>query len=206
LRAFYTILLGNPQLKAARNAPGKTRFKMWWRLVGSAVEHAAGLFVTEPAHEEINFQDLFVSQEEAEDEDALSLADALEIMAKRWPEHFYAKSVTDFLNGSNTFDAQDAIGLREFLFPGAEAGFIASVRSVGRRLTSHIDEPVKSADGERTLILRKSEEMSDVKMKGAMRYYVYMDPPLPEAPPPPPAAKKRKSKSKGEKKDDLYYE
>lgn len=41
LRAFYTILLGNPQLKAARNAPGKTRFKMWWRLVGSAVEHAA---------------------------------------------------------------------------------------------------------------------------------------------------------------------
>ena len=41
LAALYTILLGNPQLKAARDAPGKTRFKMWWRLVGSAVEHAA---------------------------------------------------------------------------------------------------------------------------------------------------------------------
>ena len=41
LAALYTILLGNPQLKAPRDADGKTRFKMWWRLVGSAVEHAA---------------------------------------------------------------------------------------------------------------------------------------------------------------------
>ena len=32
LAALYTILLGNPQLKAARDAEGKTRFKMWWRL------------------------------------------------------------------------------------------------------------------------------------------------------------------------------
>ena len=51
LRAFYTILLGNPQLKAARDAPGRTRFKMWWRLVGSAVEHAAKL-----SGEDIDFQ------------------------------------------------------------------------------------------------------------------------------------------------------
>ena len=41
LAALYTILLGNPQLKTPRDAEGKTRFKMWWRLVGSAVEHAA---------------------------------------------------------------------------------------------------------------------------------------------------------------------
>ena len=39
LGALYTILLGNPTLKKSRNAPMKTRFKMWWRLVGSAVEH-----------------------------------------------------------------------------------------------------------------------------------------------------------------------
>ena len=38
LAALFTILLGNPQLKQPRNAEGKTRFKMWWRLVGSAVE------------------------------------------------------------------------------------------------------------------------------------------------------------------------
>jgi hypothetical protein len=40
LSSFYTILLGNPTLKQPRDAPMKTRFKMWWRLVGSAVEHA----------------------------------------------------------------------------------------------------------------------------------------------------------------------
>jgi hypothetical protein len=99
LRAFYVILLGNPQLKAARDAPGKTRFKMWWRLVGSAVEHAAKLMVPEPKEGEtdIDFQTLFISQEEAEDEDALSLADALKILARLWPDYFYAKDVSDLL-------------------------------------------------------------------------------------------------------------
>jgi hypothetical protein len=41
LQALYTILLGNLTLEAPRDAPMHTRFKMWWRLVGSAVEHAA---------------------------------------------------------------------------------------------------------------------------------------------------------------------
>jgi hypothetical protein len=36
LRALYTVLLGNP-----RNSEPETRFKGWWHLVGSAVEHAA---------------------------------------------------------------------------------------------------------------------------------------------------------------------
>ena len=39
LAAMYTLLLGNPQLKRAE--PAKTRFKDWWNLIGSAVEHAA---------------------------------------------------------------------------------------------------------------------------------------------------------------------
>jgi hypothetical protein len=43
LAALYTILLGNPMLKQPRDAPGRTRFKDWYRLVGSAVEHAARL-------------------------------------------------------------------------------------------------------------------------------------------------------------------
>ena len=61
LAALYTILLGNPQLKASRDAEGKTRFKMWWRLVGSAVENAAKL-----AGQELDFQKLFITQEEDE--------------------------------------------------------------------------------------------------------------------------------------------
>ena len=43
MAAFYTILLGNPMLQEPRDAAGKTRFRMWYRLVGSAIEHAAKL-------------------------------------------------------------------------------------------------------------------------------------------------------------------
>ena len=80
LAALYTILLGNPQLKAARDAEGKTRFKMWWRLVGSAVENAAKL-----AGQELDFQKLFITQEE-DDEESASLADVLEVLVKKWPD------------------------------------------------------------------------------------------------------------------------
>ena len=41
LSALYTILRGNPRLHADNPAPAKTRFKMWWHLVGSAIEYAA---------------------------------------------------------------------------------------------------------------------------------------------------------------------
>src|SRR5262249_30447460 len=47
LRALYTILLGNPMLKQARDVAGGTRFKAWYRLVGSALEHAARLVKAE---------------------------------------------------------------------------------------------------------------------------------------------------------------
>lgn len=44
LRALYIVLLGNPQLKTSLDIAGETRFKTWWRLIGSAVEHAAKLY------------------------------------------------------------------------------------------------------------------------------------------------------------------
>ena len=78
LRALYTILLGNPALRSPPDAQAKTQFKVWWRLIGSAVEHAAGL-----AGQELDFQNLFLSQEE-DDEDSVSLADALAVMKRRW--------------------------------------------------------------------------------------------------------------------------
>ena len=92
LAALYTILLGNPQLKAARDAEGKTRFKMWWRLVGSAVENAAKL-----AGQELDFQKLFVTQEE-DDEESASLADVLEVLVKKWPDQFTASDVAGMIN------------------------------------------------------------------------------------------------------------
>ena len=78
LRALYTILLGNPTLKKPRNAAMRTRFKMWWRLVGSAVEHAA----VKAAGVAVDFQTLFLAQDE-EDEDDNALVEAL-ITLRTW--------------------------------------------------------------------------------------------------------------------------
>src|SRR5262249_33693181 len=55
LRALYTVLLGNPMLGSPPDAEAKTRFKVWWRLIGSAVEHAARL-----AGRDLDFQSLFL--------------------------------------------------------------------------------------------------------------------------------------------------
>ena len=166
LQALYTILLGNPQLKTAPDAPGKTRFKMWWRLVGSAVEYAAKLHKPDDG---VDFQTLLLKQEEEEDEESISLVDALDLMARKWPDGFHAIDVAESIN---IFD-QDGLTLREFLYPGAPAGFAAAARSVGKRLKAHIDEPVRN--GEETLILRKLEETADKKTKGALKYHIHMD-------------------------------
>src|SRR5215475_2994004 len=119
LAALYTILLGNPQLKAARNAEGKTRFKMWWRVVGSALEYAAKL-----VGHELHFQKLFLTQEE-DDEDSATLADALAALLEKWPDNkdgtamlFRASDVAKCINEHHPI----ATTIRDFLFPGAPAG------------------------------------------------------------------------------------
>ena len=72
LCALYTILLGNPALRTVANTPPpKTRFKAWWRIIGSSIEHASGLL-----GKPLDFQDLFLRQED-NDEESTSLADAL---------------------------------------------------------------------------------------------------------------------------------
>jgi hypothetical protein len=170
LRALYTILLGNPRLDAPRNAPAKTRFKMWWRVAGSAVEHAAKLHAAgNPEREDltmVDFQSLFTKQEEEEDEESLSLAEALVVMRRIWPSGFHATDVATYIqSGSN----DDATALREFLYPGAVPGFVAAPRSVGKQLKKHLDEPVKS--GEHTLTLKRRVDTTG-ETKGAMAYFV----------------------------------
>jgi hypothetical protein len=179
LRALYTILLGNPQLKMPEDAPGKTRFKMWWRMVGSAVEHAAKLYTPKPkegskpeeAAKPVDFETLFLTQEEEDDEETLSLAEALDIMRHEWPVSFHATTVATFIqNGGN----QNATALRDFLYPGALPGFVAAPRSVGKQLKKRIDEPVKK--GEETLTLKRSAD-TDNKTHGVMSYYIEVKPP-----------------------------
>jgi hypothetical protein len=149
LSAFYTILLGNQTLKKRCNAPMRTRFKMWYRLVGSAVEHAAM-----PANPDrkVDFQQLFLARED-EDEDGISLAEALDLMLNKWPTIFDATDVARLVN--DTTDAHGAT-LREFLYPDSPDSSAATAKSVGKRLRNHIGEPVKKYD--RTLILRKHDD------------------------------------------------
>jgi hypothetical protein len=87
LAAFYTILLGNPTLELPRDARMKTRFKLWYRAVGSAVEYAAQCAASLDADaghlpkQPIDFGVLFLDQE-GEDEDATSLAEMLAALSK----------------------------------------------------------------------------------------------------------------------------
>jgi hypothetical protein len=110
LGALYTILLGNPFLDQRRDAPCETRFKMWWRLVGSAIEHAAKLANPDKP---VRFKDLFLEQE-AEDEESGDLTQVLSVLAKQFPTTFKAAEVAELVNNRS-----DVVGklLREFLYP-----------------------------------------------------------------------------------------
>jgi hypothetical protein len=87
---------------------------MWWRLVGSAIEHAAKLH-----DHEIDFQKFFIKQEEEEDEDSVSLYEALDIMATEWPDGFHPTDVAELMNDSV---GKEAAALRDFLYPDLRGG------------------------------------------------------------------------------------
>ena len=121
---------------------------MWWRLVGSAVENAAKL-----AGQELDFQKLFVTQEE-DDEESTSLADVLDVLVKTWSDQFIASDVAGMIN--NQYPNEDEQTLRDYLLPGAPPHHVFSTKSIGRLLKRHLDEPVRS--GKRTLVLRSWED------------------------------------------------
>jgi hypothetical protein len=148
LQCLYTILLGNPQLKKPRGAAAKTRFKTWWRVIGSAVEHAAAL-----VGDTLDFKELFISQEE-EDDDTTGLVEALSILlstvakedeANR-PKKFSATDVARLLNADldeeKSVRDPKATALRAFLFPDESHNFRATAEGVTKRLRRHLDEPV----------------------------------------------------------------
>lgn len=156
-------------LNTARDAPSKTRFKMWWRLIGSAIEHAAKLHAGNESNKEypeIDFQKMFLEHEETEDEDSITLADALGTMVTKWPNGFHTSDVAHLVN--NAYNQVDN-ALREFLYPGAPSTLVITTRSVGKHLKAHVDEPVKS--GDRTLSLRTRKATSGAD-RGSLEYYI----------------------------------
>jgi hypothetical protein len=154
MQALYTLLLGNPELDQPRDAPADTRYKLWWRLIGSAVEHGAELM-----GEEVDFRDVFLKLED-EDDDSVSLAEALELLLKEG--EFKAADVAELINDRGNVRGA---ALRGFLYPDAHSNHVAMAQSVSNLLKSHVDEPVKSA--KRTLILRTTKDR-----KGFTHYFV----------------------------------
>jgi hypothetical protein len=91
LRALYVILLGNPQLRPECRREAQTRFKAWWWLVGSAVEHAA-----ERVGQIVSFKAMFERVEDNDDE-AAARGDILQTLyAIKWPPDQAKKEGAEF--------------------------------------------------------------------------------------------------------------
>jgi hypothetical protein len=171
LRALYTVLLGNPN----RRGEPETRFKTWWRLVASAIEHATKLHAEDVAKKvaamvedprdnppiAISFRDLFLTQEQ-DDEEGAALVDALQALRMQadWGARgFKASDVARMLNDRSERgpgEVERCALVKEFLFPGTSPDLSVTSIAIGKRLRKHVGEPVSI--GNETLILREEKE------------------------------------------------
>jgi hypothetical protein len=166
LQAFYTILLGNPKLDEPRDAPMQTRFKLWWRLIGSAIEYGAQLAKPDDKPDDkVDFVALFRGQDEQDDDDT-TLAQALAAMADTWKGTFTAKDVCKVIDA---FDHEHQATLRDYLCPTLPDGHRPSPKSIGWALKRHVGEPVQS--GNRTLVLRKVKEDHAVGVSYQVKFH-----------------------------------
>jgi hypothetical protein len=209
LVALYTLMLGNPALRPGSNAAAtaKTRFKDWYVLVGSTVEHAARL-----AGHTIDFSQLFLSQEDDEEE-TVELSSALIALHRSWngggteeaAKSFEAADVTRLINNRESpsqpdFLKEDGITLLEFLckdLVSKVANPVISAKTIGRRLKKHCGAPIGTTiDGKLcTLILRaKDKPVNDphaatvfwLRIIWAAQTQTGRSPSAPSDPPPPP--------------------
>jgi hypothetical protein len=176
LRALYVVLFGNPALGLPREAAMKTRFKMWYRVVGRAVEHAAwcaALIDPDTDHvpdHVLDFSALFLDQE-AGDEDETSLSEALHALDEVMADHdvalgrpkqpFKAAEVADLINA--TLADANALTVRGFLFPTLQSGAQVTAKAVSKQLKAHMSEPVRR--GERTIVLKEEMDKHDKIMR-----------------------------------------
>jgi hypothetical protein len=174
LQAVYTILLANPRLRPRSNQePAQTRFKAWWHLVGSAIEHAAQQHIEQRQREvrtmeaifppdrdeqwsqrratfetclpaSVSFRDLFAAGEAGEDQTS-SLGDVLSILRGKYPSGFSGADVATWIEAFST----DAIEFRVALeaASGGKAIKVISAKTVTWRLKSMCGAPVNLSDG-----------------------------------------------------------
>jgi hypothetical protein len=108
LQAMYTILLGNPRRQSGRHTEPETRFKVWWDIIGSAVEYAAGLaseyadglvidaLPTCPPRR-IRFKEMFLRNEDDDEQTVGSAAVLSTLMDKFMFEWFQGADVSRFM-------------------------------------------------------------------------------------------------------------
>ena len=169
LGALYTILLGNPMLDLPSHAPTRTRFPMWYRLVGSAVEHAAAIYKEVNPQDDkavaVDFGELFLKQKTSEEE-GVSLGEMLGDLDKiieiyrqqRAPakpdglhdSEFTAKELAAWLN--EEYPLMGTEGVRGFLFQKIPTNAKLSPRAVGVALAAYVDK--WRAVGSKKLVLR----------------------------------------------------
>ena len=164
LQALYTILLGNPRLRDCNPEQAPTRFKMWWHLVGSAVEYAAAQHAQiaeevrclakdprptcPPAP--IRFADLFLAGE-ADEEQSAGLATVLDVLRRKWPKGFKSADVASYAGEAEEGALAFKAGLEQ-----ASGKVLKVINSsiIAWRLKGLIDAPV--IVGDITLVLRRS--------------------------------------------------
>jgi hypothetical protein len=192
LEAMYIILLGNPALGLPRNADMLTRFKPWYRLVGTAVEHAAAAASTlrpppapaptaklsDPA--EGFFAREFAKMDTADEGDSMLGTVLVELneWAPKLPGN-YGKP-----NGKATFTAAELAkithtlstswdrlieALKLLLYPNAKPDLVINPISLGRRLEKQLGNPVRVGK-DKTMVLKS--EAADNSGKAPNVYWV----------------------------------
>lgn len=153
LKAIYTVLLGNPRLRALNPSPAETRFKTWFHLVGSAIEHAAqqhAILNTDATS--ISFREVFL-ESEADEEQSDALATVLSTLRTNWPNEFKGADVSHFANNDD-----EAGEFRAALEEAAGKIEVVSPKTVTWRLKAIADAPIE-IDG-KILILKWTPDKS----------------------------------------------
>jgi len=177
LSALYTILIGGA-LARPDGQVAKTRFKLWWGLIGWPVEYAAGLLGIE-----LDCTELLRSGEAAEEE-ASATSKVLTILGQEWQgKWFTTRDVVMFLKERHSL-LDDDTGTRADALFDALSELIGkplenpTARSLGKLFQKHLtNRPAWIDDESRVAVLRK---VPADKNKDGNKYEVAT--PTPEAP------------------------
>lgn len=154
LNSFFTILLANPRLREKNPSTPPTRFKEWWHLVGSAVEHASRLHTKDSAErvaalaedkpacqpEPVSFQNLFRLGEDT-DQEASSLATVLSMLRGRYSSGEFTASQVNSTLADGTAEAIDLKACLEDATGGKQI-MVMTPTAIAWRLKAIAEAPV----------------------------------------------------------------